>query len=313
MALSRKDQQIKDHLAAASTRLRDIGEPDLAGAVSFVLSPDGLPWLRRVRADDGPTERTHLIPTMPSAERDHLHAAAKEAGDDLSRLATQGLREFVSGAFRPAPLPTSPWGSASNATSVNLNLSVDADAKAAAAEYAQQEGVAERLGWKPPRRLRPANVARAYLLHTFPMFEGWPLAEMAEHYRTTESAAAVASRFGYPEDLVLLALEREGLRVYELEVTEGGRGLSEEERAEIVRRAAAGESVRALAADYGVAIMAVHRVVADAKPKPRRKTLSAQQRAEIAARYAAGASADSLAERFGVHVNTIYRYAKSTP
>lgn len=135
MALSPKDQKHRDNLTKAAHALRETGKPDLAESVDYVLSPDGIAFIGRLRLDRFTTESegTTIPVRLQEAERDQLHARAKAAGESLSKAAKEGLREFVSGSFTPAPKKRARRGSFGKTVNLNVKtddaLSEQADAK----------------------------------------------------------------------------------------------------------------------------------------------------------------------------------------
>lgn len=165
MALPRnsKDVSLRTTLAAAAARLREVDSPHLAEAVDTVLAPNGWGRLRRAEAADpgsASLDKTRSIRMTP-AERTHLNAAAKAAGDDLVVVGNDLLREFVAGSFLPVRPAPSPYGSGTDKVSMSLRL----DSVLWDQAETLGKGLQNELGWRPS----PSAVVRAGLLLKYPM------------------------------------------------------------------------------------------------------------------------------------------------
>lgn len=152
--------EVREQVAAAGKKLRDMGEPALADAVDYTLTPAYWASIRYglYEKDRGPANLP--IGTRKSI-RDHLHAAAEAAGTTLTDVANTALRDFISGKFTPQK--PSRGASAPGDPAVNINLRPDVALRAQAEERCKE--LTGELGWK----VAPAQVIKQYLLHRFPL------------------------------------------------------------------------------------------------------------------------------------------------
>ncbi|WP_228981333.1 hypothetical protein [Streptomyces sp. DH12] len=158
------DLKLRDDLTAASTKLRQVGSPDLAAAVDKVLAPGGWGSLRRSEAAAG-TSGAALPPNvsipMFTTDRDTAKRLAEQAGDPLTGVLERGLADFVAGTFEPRVARATRGSGAAQATSL-LNLRPDPELMARV-----RERIAElnEAGRSP--KLSVSNVARAVIEHRF--------------------------------------------------------------------------------------------------------------------------------------------------
>lgn len=153
-AESSKGVALREELAAASARLRDVGSPQLASAVDAILAPGAWGLLRNSdpTSDSGP--RNFPIATT-HAEKNQIKASAAAAGDPLVDRVNEGLRLFLSGEF----LPEKPIRAARGTAAAPAVLNVRADEHLRDRAATECERLAGVLGWRPS----VSGVAKAYL------------------------------------------------------------------------------------------------------------------------------------------------------
>ncbi|MEU9012026.1 hypothetical protein AB0D12_20055 [Streptomyces sp. NPDC048479] len=157
---SHKSMNLRDRLAAASSKLHEIGSHDLADAVDEVLAPNACGKLRT--SDPAAKRSARNFPmktTVP--ERAHIKASAAAVGDELVDRVSEGLRLFVSGEF----VPEKPMRASKGTGKAPANLNLRANEQLCSRASARCEEVAAELGWTPT----VSGVALAYLKRLYPL------------------------------------------------------------------------------------------------------------------------------------------------
>lgn len=156
-----KDRQTRDRLVQAAHVLRAQGQPELAEAVDYTLSPSGAGMLRRLLADaQGKALDENLAISMQRTQSDHFKRAAAAAGDDLTKVVEDGIQAFIDGDFRPGRPKRTAYGSGDR-----VNLNVRPDPLLRRLFSATAEAVGDNLGWKPAL----SAVVRLWLMEKYPM------------------------------------------------------------------------------------------------------------------------------------------------
>lgn len=125
MALHPTDQAHRDNLVAAAHTLREVGKPELADSVDYVLSPMGAGFVGRLRVDrlDSGDKLPSLPMKMPRSDRELIKRRAKAVGDSLSAEVAEAFRQYLDGDFVPQLPERAPRGSGDQM--VNLNVRPD--------------------------------------------------------------------------------------------------------------------------------------------------------------------------------------------
>ena len=144
-----KDTNLRPRLTAASSKLREINEPDLADAIDTVLAPNGWGRLRRSDPSVNDSLDRNMAMRMPSDWREQIKARAQAAGNKLADDVNEGLQTYLAGKFEPVAPGRAPQGVGEM---VNLNVR---------AKDALREAVAEQGDHSP------ALVASAYLMSKY--------------------------------------------------------------------------------------------------------------------------------------------------
>ena len=144
-----KDTNLRPRLAAASSKLRAMNEPDLADAIDIVLAPNG--WGRLRRSDPATSDSLdrNMAMRMPHDWREQIKQRAQAAGNKLVDDVNEGLQTYLAGKFEPVAPGRAPQGFGEM---VNLNVR----AKDALREAVTQQGDHS-----------PALVAAAYLMSKY--------------------------------------------------------------------------------------------------------------------------------------------------
>jgi len=145
-----KDTNLRPRLTAASSKLREMNEPDLADAIDIVLAPNGWGRLRRSDPTTSDSLDRNMAMRMPSEWREQIKARAQAAGNRLADDVNEGLQTYLDGKFEPIAPGRNPHGSA--AEMVNLNVR---------AKDALREAIAEQGDHAP------ALVGAAYLMSKY--------------------------------------------------------------------------------------------------------------------------------------------------
>ncbi|MDK0525035.1 hypothetical protein [Streptomyces sp. ML-6] len=145
-----KNTDLRPRLTAAATKLRTLGEPDLAEAIDTVLAPNGWGLLRRSDPVAAASLHRNLAMRMTAEWREQIKTRAEAAGDKLVEEVNEGLQKYLDGKFVPVAPGRSPYGSGTEM--VNLNVR---------ATDSLREQVAERGDHSP------ALVASAYLMSKY--------------------------------------------------------------------------------------------------------------------------------------------------
>ncbi|MFB7313012.1 hypothetical protein [Streptomyces sp. NPDC056192] len=124
-----KDTNLRPRLTAASSKLREMNEPDLADAIDTVLAPNG--WGRLRRSDPATTESLdrNMAMYMPIEWREQIKERAKKAGNEIKDDVNEGFRLYRAGKFEPIAGKLSPRGSAD--AMGNLNTRPENDLRVA--------------------------------------------------------------------------------------------------------------------------------------------------------------------------------------
>jgi hypothetical protein len=146
VATQRKHTDVASQVEAAIRRLREIGEPELADAVS-ILAKSARAW----GDTEGRGENYSIW--LDKAVRDAAKEKAKAEGTTLAAITRHGLEKYLNGEFRPTAPPRG-GGKAS------LSVRLPADLVARVDVVAQSD---TDLIWKPTARL----IAAAYLREVY--------------------------------------------------------------------------------------------------------------------------------------------------
>lgn len=145
-----KDTNLRPRLTAASSKLREMNEPDLADAIDIVLAPNGWGRLRRSDPTTSDSLDRNMAMRMPSEWREQIKARAQASGNRLADDVNEGLQTYLDGKFEPIAPGRNPHGSATEM--VNLNVR---------AKDALREAIAEQGDHAP------ALVGAAYLMSKY--------------------------------------------------------------------------------------------------------------------------------------------------
>lgn len=190
MPLRPEDQQRRDRLVRATQVLTTAGEPDLAGAVEYVLGPKGVGFVTRLRDDNRGATRER-IPNLPirmlKSDRDVIKQAKSAS---LTSILNEGFQKFLDGEFEVRKEPRRRISESDPA--VMLNATPDRDLHANAARRCRE---LEDAGQRPV--LAVSNVAAAILYAHFglgayaPDGEAAVYREWAQYYLREEYYAAI--------------------------------------------------------------------------------------------------------------------------
>ncbi|WP_158995303.1 hypothetical protein [Streptomyces sp. QHH-9511] len=161
---SKKDTQLLANLRAASTRLTEVGAPELAAAVDEVLTPGG--WGRLRHATEAGTAAPNVPIHMPLV----LRAAIQNASASVPKDVAEGLEAFIAGTFSPAAGAHRARRNTGLETG-NLNVRVDADLRARFLDAV--EARESELGYRPAL----SHVAKAWLIEKYDIA---PVEKLAE-------------------------------------------------------------------------------------------------------------------------------------
>lgn len=151
--LSRDDQSRVDQLHKAAAHLRSTGAEELAEHVDFVLTPEGMSFVSRLRKErfQRGIEEGDVPPNFPLFMdrdlRDGIKRKAKAAGANLAAEAEHALKLFLIGQFTPAQSKRATRGTAG--PKANLNVRVDADLRSDADQLGKQLLAEDELAWAP--------------------------------------------------------------------------------------------------------------------------------------------------------------------
>ncbi|KIF66268.1 hypothetical protein HY68_36805 [Streptomyces sp. AcH 505] len=135
MALKPDDQQHRDNLVTAAQVLRDTDRVDLAESVDYVLSPQGVAFVGRIRVDrlDSDDDRNPNLPvSMPTSRKDQVKRLAKAAGESPTRVVEDYFRRFLDGEWMPEKEPRATRGAGETRAILNVTPDKDLHADVAA-------------------------------------------------------------------------------------------------------------------------------------------------------------------------------------
>ncbi|MGV2914762.1 hypothetical protein [Streptomyces alfalfae] len=152
---------IRARLTAASAKLTQSGEPELAAAVDEVLAPGGWGVLRRAEAAVNPASagERNLAVQLTETARDLIKERAADRGNTITNDVNEAFTKFLAGEFLPSRPQRSPRNS--GVTKVNLNSRPDGALRAQVETAAKER--AEELGWEP----KPAHIAADWLMKKY--------------------------------------------------------------------------------------------------------------------------------------------------
>lgn len=174
VALRPEDKKRVDQLTAAAKHLREDGKDELAGAVDFVLTPEGRLFMNRLRVDRLRAAEAagefgqNLAIMMPLRVREEIKANVAQAQREnpdpntaitASSEANKALAAFVAGDFVPERPQRAARGTAEKTG--NLNVRIDPDLRQRAEDFGADH--AARFGWAP----RASHIIAAWLKGRF--------------------------------------------------------------------------------------------------------------------------------------------------
>ncbi|MFE0206967.1 hypothetical protein [Streptomyces sp. NPDC058985] len=165
VALRPEDKKRVDQLTAAAQHLRETGKDEWAGAVDFVMTPEGRLFVNRLRVDRLRTAEAagefgqNLAIMMPLRVREEIKAGVAAAKVTASAEAGKALEAFVAGDFVPERPQRAARGTAEKTG--NLNVRVDPELRQRAEDFGADH--AAKFGWAP----RASHIIAAWLKGRF--------------------------------------------------------------------------------------------------------------------------------------------------